>query len=258
MLGKENWIYSLKNLPRFVKECRNNRYRFNLPYVKISSIAEQYYCEVKVHNEYKFGEISTEAKEEGRKIHEELIKMKPINIEKLVHLIKSRSLYSCTFPVYAKINELTIIGVPDLIVFKNLIPYLLIELKTTCRNINEVWLDEKIQIKTYAYALDYMGFDCNRLSLIIIKIKRDKNIPPREILDIVIISHLTNKLNKLKVIEKKLNFRTYNIAYSKEEILKKLYWAKDYWLEKRNPIPTRNINKCKACPYKRECKSSLR
>jgi len=257
MLERRDWKYSLRNLTKFIEECKNNKYRFNLPYVRISSIAEQYYCEAKVHNEYEFGEIATEVKEEGRKIHEELIKMKPIYVENLISSIESKPLCICTFPVYTRVDELVVVGVPDLIVFKDSKPFLLIELKTTSGTISRLWPDEKVQVGAYAYALDYMGFDCSNLKLVIVKVKRGERAISSRILNLIIMSYLGKKSNELRVVEGRLNFfKIHEVAYNKEKIAKELHWAKDYWLKKRDPIPTRKVNKCKVCPYRERCRFS--
>lgn len=39
--------------------------RFDLPWVPISTIAQQFYCKVKVDHEYKLGKVPTPEKEEG-------------------------------------------------------------------------------------------------------------------------------------------------------------------------------------------------
>ncbi len=46
-------------------------------------------------------------------------------------------------------------------------------------------------------------------------------------------------------------FRKY--SYNREDALKDLGWAKDYWLNKREPIPTKRQNKCLACEYRNVC-----
>lgn len=45
--------------------------------------------------------------------------------------------------------------------------------------------------------------------------------------------------------------------FRKAEIIKDLDWALDFWLSKREAIPTRNPAKCRVCEYNNLCSSSL-
>jgi hypothetical protein len=49
--------------------------RHGVSSVGVSTIAGQYYCELKVENEFLHGEIPTEEKEEGTVLHDELIQV---------------------------------------------------------------------------------------------------------------------------------------------------------------------------------------
>ena len=55
------------------------RFRHGASFVPVSSIAEQYYCEYKLENEFALGEIPTEAKESGTTLHVELMPMERIS-----------------------------------------------------------------------------------------------------------------------------------------------------------------------------------
>ncbi|MCD6208931.1 MAG: hypothetical protein J7J67_01935 [Thermoproteales archaeon] len=169
MLSSRDWREGLRNLRNLAKLLGEPRYRFGLPYVKISDLAEQYYCEAKVDAEHRFGAVSTEEKEEGTLIHDELLKMKPATLEELIRNIEKKPICWCSFPVYAELEGLLLVGVPDAVVFKNSKPALLIELKTTAGSLSKLWSDEKVQAETYAYALDYIGFDCSNLNIVVAK-----------------------------------------------------------------------------------------
>ena len=257
----EDWRSNLRNLTDFIRECgRTRRYRFDQSFVSISSIAEQYYCEAKVDIEYRLGEVSTEVKEEGRRIHEKTLRMRPTTVEELVKSIEKEPVLTCSFPVYAEVGGLVIVGVPDAIIFKNSRPRWLLELKTTSGSVGRIWRDEIVQAGAYAYALDYMGFDCRDLQLAIVKIKRlEESAELYKILFGIVQRFLLGEnLKKLKSLEDKIKVLKVHIqAYNKSKVLEDLNWAKDYWLMKRDPIPTRKANKCKACIYKKACKYSL-
>ena len=252
-MPKIGWKRSLESLGKIFKESKEcYQYRFNLPYIKISDIAEQYYCEAKVHNEYEFGRISTKIKEEGKRIHEELFEMKKTSIRKLIKLIEEEFLCCCTFPVFAKIGKMVIVGIPDAIVFRDSKPILLVELKTATIRVDRLWKDEKIQVMIYAFALDHMKFDCSELTPIVVKTKRGAPLK-KSVLDALIKSRVENNFDDLNAIEEKEGLKVYRVFYSKERVIRDLYQVEDYWLMKRGPIPTTNINKCKACIYVENC-----
>ena len=63
-------------------------FRHDLSFVPVSSIAGQYYCEVKVDHEYVRGEIPTEEKEVGTELHEEILAMKRVRTDELIKHIE--------------------------------------------------------------------------------------------------------------------------------------------------------------------------
>ena len=52
-------------------------------------------------------------------------------------------------------------------------------------------------------------------------------------------------------------FAAHPSAYSREEAITVIGRTEDYWLGRRDPIPTTNSNKCKACEFGTVCPSSL-
>lgn len=47
------------------------------------------------------------------------------------------------------------------------------------------------------------------------------------------------------------------MSYDKQDALKDILWAKDYWLMKREAIPTRNPSKCRSCEFNEKCPHSF-
>ena len=60
------------NLIGEVLERRESVLRFNVPFLCVSEISEQYYCEKKVEMARVLGEITTEHKIIGQEVHEPL------------------------------------------------------------------------------------------------------------------------------------------------------------------------------------------
>ncbi|MEM3565193.1 MAG: hypothetical protein QXR19_18335 [Candidatus Jordarchaeaceae archaeon] len=144
-----------------------------MPFEKaFSALSSQYFCEQKVDYEFEYGEIPTEEKEEGKMIHEEIIPMMPTTLEGLINSIEKEHQCICTFPVYARLGDVVIIGRPDAVVFQKTNLSHIIELKTT-KYIDRIWESEAVQTNAYGLCLDSMGFSCAHLKLVIIKVKRD-------------------------------------------------------------------------------------
>lgn len=236
--------------------------RFDLPWVPISTVAQQFYCEVKVDLEYRLGKVPTPEKEEGTVLHDEIIEMEPVSSEELVKSIKKKPLCFCTFPVFGKVEDITIFGIPDAVLFRKSIPSHLIELKTTRGDVGRLWRDQVVQVKTYALALDLMGFDCSRLELSLVRVnKNDLSEDAKE--------SLLNEVSKgllrgsVEEVQRSLSQRlrvqmkVHVLAYDKLDAVKDLMWAKDYWLMKRGAIPTKNAGKCRVCEYNDGCPFSL-
>jgi hypothetical protein len=47
------------------------------------------------------------------------------------------------------------------------------------------------------------------------------------------------------------------LSYNRGKVAEDVKWAMDYWLSKREPIPTRNASKCRSCEYALTCPKSL-
>lgn len=65
------------------------------------------------------GEIETEEKTEGDILHEQLLAMQPTTRKKLLEGIEKRKLYVASFPLTAEFENLSLVGVPDAVVFQS-------------------------------------------------------------------------------------------------------------------------------------------
>jgi len=251
------WERSIVDLE---ETLQGTEFRHNLPFIPVSSIAAQYYCELKVDHEYTHGEVPSEAKQEGSTLHDQLLEMESTTRENLIQQVKERPICIASFLIGAKINGLTIAGIPDAIVFVKGKPTILLELKTTKRELR-LWKDQEVQAKTYALLLERMGFDCSSLQIVVAKIKRSKELQPETKVEFLrkLIKSLLDRDHTRHKIEGLLSDKSqlFTLTYNHEEILKELEWAKQYWLEKREPIPTNQAGKCRACEFKTICPASL-
>jgi CRISPR/Cas system-associated exonuclease Cas4 (RecB family) len=228
-------------------------FRHGISMVPTSGIAGQYYCEQKVEMEYLHGEIETEAKTEGERLHEQLIQMTKTTRDDLIKSLKKRKILVASFPIRARFSGLVVVGVPDAIVFLKGTPTYLIELKTTKGDTSRLWKDQLLQAQVYGLILEEMGFDCSKLKLVVIKIRKQDGFSS-ECKENFLRESITSLLQGgQKITMKQTKSTTHIIDYSKQDVIAELKWAATYWLSQREPIPTQNIAKCRSCEFNDVC-----
>jgi hypothetical protein len=255
LVKETRWIHSLLRIKEFV--ITNVKFRHGTHFIPASSIAEQYYCEQKVEMSYTVGDIETETKVEGRVIHDALLKMEKTTLENLIRSIQTKDFYIARFPIFARFSDVILAGVPDAIVFMKGVPVSIIELKTTSGNVSHLWRHEKVQVGVYGLILDQMGFDCSKLKLVIIKQKRDGNLIDEDYRRRFLHETVLTLLGVVKPNFPRDIMRLHILDYNRGEATEDVKWAMDYWLSKREPIPTRNASKCRSCEYALTCPKSL-
>lgn len=236
------------NLVREVLERRESTLRFNVPFLSVSEISEQYYCEKKVEMARVLGEIVTENKIIGQEAHEILLKdAVKVKLEEAFREIFSGKpkLFREMF-LLAKIKGIIIAGKPDAVFFYSGIPLCLFEYKFTTHRIP--FRDMHVQARLYGLLLNEMGFNTERLKYAIILVppefREDEEIRR---LPLFIIKHgFPPKMRTEKAA-------TFINDFNKSEALKELEWAIEYWLNKREAKPTSKLGKCKSCEYAEQC-----
>jgi len=249
------WVDSLLHIEELA--TTNVEFRHGIHFIPASSIAEQYYCEQKVEMSYTVGDIETEAKVEGKTIHDALLQMKKTTLENLVMNIKTKDSYTARFTILARFSGLILAGKPDAIVFERGRPTFIIELKTTGGDVSRLWRDEKVQARVYGLILDQMGFDCSRLKLVIVKQRRNRYLMDEEYRKRFLSRIVLTLLRKAKLIFPRDGICLHVLEYNRGEAVEDVEWVMDYWLSKREPIPTRNASKCRSCEYALVCPMSL-
>ncbi|MEM3803777.1 MAG: PD-(D/E)XK nuclease family protein [Conexivisphaerales archaeon] len=182
--------------------------------------------------------------------------MEKISAEELVNRIKSGKLTIASFPLFAELAGMLVAGIPDAVVFMHSKPLLVIELKTTKHNVTRMWKDQKIQLLIYAALLERMGFDLNSATLALVRVRTNvlSNVGREKLLGRII-----NHLLSIEKLPKTMNSQVgiFTLDYDSNKIDKELEWASEYWLNRRDPIPTKNATKCIACEYNDVCAHSL-
>jgi CRISPR/Cas system-associated exonuclease Cas4 (RecB family) len=222
-------------------------------------MAGQFYCELKVDNSFVKGEIQTEAKTEGNLLHGEILAMKETTMEQIVLNIEREEVYAASFPLASLVRDIVIAGIPDAIIFVQGKPSFVVELKTTVGDPNILYQDQEFQAGIYGLILEGMGFDCSALTLAIIRLRRKEPMMEEQRRKFLSIAMLALPANEPKLIERafKGKARVHLVSFKKDVILQQVEWAKNYWLFTREPLPTKNPRKCKACEFNDTCPSSL-
>ena len=148
-------------------------FRHGSSFVAVSSIAEQYYCEYKLENEFAPGEIPTEAKETGTALHDELMPTEKITREEFASLVSRKEPSLAVMGVWGPVGGLKVAGIPDHIIWSQGRPLWVIELKTTKGDPTPLWEDQENQARVYGLLLDRMGFDCSKMKLALLRLKTD-------------------------------------------------------------------------------------
>ena len=93
--------------------------RFDTPFIKVSDIAQQYFCEKKVEMEYLRGKIETDRKILGAKAHEKLledsVKIKRRTFWKKIY--GNKPIFALEMLLLAKYKDSILAGQPDCILF---------------------------------------------------------------------------------------------------------------------------------------------
>jgi hypothetical protein len=238
----------------------NTQFRNGVAAVPASSIAEQFFCEMKVEQGSIHGEIETAAKTQGDILHKQLLGMRRTTVKKLIKNIETLELYVASFPLVSEFQGLVLSGIPDAIVFQKGKPSHLIELKTTGGNPTILYEDQTAQIGVYGLLLDEIGFDCSRLKMVIPKFRRHRRLSPGEKKQFLhfIVSALISKMDFDKSSKQFGNdLVVHSIDYSRENSIRTINFTRGYWLKEREPVPTSNPNKCRVCEFRNLCPSSL-
>ena len=228
-------------------------FRHQLSFVGVSAIAQQFFCEAKVEQEYTRGEVPSEVKDAGTNLHEEILAMKRVGRKELIkHIEKGRSL-TTSFPLYAEVGDLRVIGLPDAIIFEKAKPEWLIELKTTRGDHTRLWRDQLLQVRIYGLLLERMGFNCSKLRLALVRMRQERALEDEHKKAMLSLIRTALMKGHTGELEKAYPMKFFLYPHDPREAETSVLWAQDYWLKRREPIPTKNQSKCRGCEYRDVC-----
>lgn len=229
--------------------------RFGLSQVKVSDIAHQYYCEKALELDYEQPVEQTEEMQNGEEGHEKIVSsMVPVTREEAVtdaYRERREPIPLSAFPVKWYHNGIPIVGKTDRVFFKAGAVPIVEEQKFSGRL--AIYRSYHVQAKVYCLGLAMVGFDTSTTKY-----------------RICVFLHSCRPCDKLADWSCpifRLDRTEYHcdrgaaIAdiydYEEADAVKDIDWALDYWLSKREAIPTKSRSKCQACNRKEQCSSSL-
>jgi len=219
--------------------------------------------------------------------------MEEAEIEDIIEWIRSVPFYQTSLPLLVEVEGVPVIGRPDCVVFDRGCPAFIYELKTFNAKTFRLHDDRKVQAMIYALLLEEMGFDCSRISLHVVGMRREIEEDIREELGVPLtelqrvlymdppnffraareaICVPKDKLiralreipsgqgypEKLAEMVYRGAISVFLIPYNREEALSRLRWAKAYWTnERKEPMSAQNPKKCETCVFADKCPSSL-
>ena len=233
-------------------------FRHGTSFVAVSSIAEQYYCEYKLENEFTLGEIPTETKESGTAMHDELMPTERISREEFVKLVSKKEPTLAILGVWGSAGGLKVVGMPDHIIWSGGKPLWVAELKTTMGDPNPLWEDQENQVRVYGLLLDRMGFDCSEMRLAVVRLKSGELGDEEKSEWILRVSEALIG-GRIRRLETKYlgRMKAHLLDHDVEKAEKAVSSKAGYWLNEREPVSSTSIGKCRACEYNSVCPRSL-
>ncbi len=230
----------------------NSTIRFGRDYVAVSEIAQQLYCEYKLHLSITEGRVETPAMELGIVIHDEVFRGRRVSEDEFMDTVRNSEFVIATLPLAIDVGGIRIVGVPDAVVFMRGSAKAVIELKTSNKWLDRIFDSEYVQAQLYAYMLNRLGLGVDPL-IMVIKVRRDVGITERlrRSMFSAAIKYLTNAV-ELPARVRLRDFTMYIDGFDRS-IEAHLRWALDYWLMRREPRAAPSIGKCAACEFNNKC-----
>ena len=251
------WEDLWKREERFLASARPE-FRHGVSFVGVSALAGQFYCEYKVENEFRLGEVPTEAKEKGTELHDELIPGVEVTAKDFVETVTRKQPSYAVLRVWGSVGGIRLVGMPDHIVWSSGRPLWLVELKTTKGDPTPLWEDQESQARVYGLLLDLMGLDCTKLRLAVVRVKAEElsQEQRREWIAEVSKALMTGKTKGLEAKHGGL-MKVHEIPHSRQAAAGVVMAKAGYWTGEREPTSSTSVGRCRACEYNLVCPKSL-
>jgi len=238
--------------------------------VGVSTLASQWYCELKIELRHRHPEIRfhSAALDLGTDAHERLSAGATVitraEFEKDVAAGNDLVLQESRFQ--AEIDGVPVVGVPDLVRLRGRRCDLVLEMKFSKRS--ALYLDRFIQAQSYGLLLSRNGFELDRTPCVVGVVRaplageRDEKL--RTLKESGILHAILDRCRELRDREP-LGWKSRGVEnpvtlqegpvtlqafpFREAAVLPHLRWAFDFWKSKREPLASSSAAKCRACPY---------
>lgn len=239
-------------------ELAGGEFRHGASFIGVSSIAEQYYCEYKLENEFALGEIPTETKDSGTALHAELMPTERISRKEFVELVGKKEPTLAVLRVWGSAGGLKVVGEPDHMIWAGGKPLWVLELKTTRGDPQPLWEDQENQVRIYGLLLEKMGFDCTEMRLAVVRLKSGalSEEERREWILKVSDALMRGEMPALEVKYRRV-MKAHLLKHDAAKAERAVRSKAGYWLQQREPTSSSSEGKCRACEYNAACPKSL-
>ena len=243
--------------------------RHGVPGIGVSTLASQWYCELKIDLKHRHPEvsISSPALERGTQGHGAFsADAVPISREELDARVRDgEDIYLQESRFTAPIHDAQVIGVPDLIHLKGRDARLVLEFKFSRRD--DLFIDRFIQAQTYGLLLEGSGYRMDEAVCVVGVLpspasrERDESKMDflrrdgvlRKILDRSAalskrLFHSPGRRFSLRSTEEGSG-TLHAFRYEPATARRHLRWAMDYWQERREAVATTHSSKCRSCGF---------
>lgn len=222
--------------------------------MRVTDIAEQYYCEKALELSLIHGEVKNKRMKAGKEGHEALDLLNiPTDSETIVQKTwrrRSKPYEVSGFNVIGLFNGVPIWGKADEVWFKQGKIVMVIENKFSNRLYP--YNPYRVQAQLYCMLLETMCYDTSNTQYKI----RIFMPECRECEKLMLASCPIFQENKKSYQCKRSACEEYTYAYDRDDITKDVKWALNFWLDKRKDVPTTKFAKCLRCDYSNFCDSS--
>lgn len=233
----------------------SRKLRFGRGIVSISDIAQQYYCEKALELNYEHPLEQTDEMRDGAAGHETSTALAiPVSKEQAMRdAVRKRKKPICIYEFGITWNHMgvPILGRVDEVWFRGGNVDFVVERKFT--DVLRPYGTYHVQARLYCLGLEEMGFKTSSTLYTIMTFKR--SCFHCEMLALKSCNILTNERSHFSC--DKGEAKTFTYPYNRDEAVKELSWALDYWLGRREAIPSKNPAKCRACRQRIRCEDSL-
>jgi hypothetical protein len=243
--------------------------RHGVPGVGVSTLASQWYCELKIDLKYRHPELSvvSPALERGTEGHLAMSAgAVPISRDELEARVQGgEDVYLQESRFTARVHETPVIGAPDLVHLRGRDARLVLEFKFSRRD--DLFIDRFIQAQSYGLLLEGSGYRMDETVCVLGVLPSPAPGDPGGskmdalrkdgVLGTILERSAQLRERLLRSPRSLFSLRSTDAAigtlhafrYDPTTARRHLRWALDYWQGRREAVPTTHASKCRRCAF---------